>query len=567
MKTRKISISAQLFLFILGAAIIVALIVGGVSYLTMRSYLRQKTMDNVMEIAEIAAGNVDGEIFQKAVEGDEEALLAVKDALDFFLIGDSVAYIYTMMPKDADYFQFVVDTDPEDPGEYAEDYEAQAEMFEAMEGRPSVTKEAFADEWGVFYSGFAPIMLNGKVLGFVAVDYEASGIQTSLNRLIRNILSAVTIGILFAVLVAFGVAVRIRRNFVKVNAKISEVVSSDGDLTKKLVITSGDELEVIGENLNQLLSKTGNTIREVKSGTGSIETKMDSINAHISDSASRITGINDMMQSMVASSEEIAASAGTVGEQVGMMYQATRNVVDIVTGNTTHLREIHVSSEELNNVAQASSARIEENMEEMSRNLQVEKEKADTVFRIRELSDTILSISRQTNILSLNASIEAARVGEAGSGFAIVAQQIGELADKTNEAAKEILDISNHVVEAVEGLDSLTERMLEVMRNEISADYKKMGDVSRSFTNKSEEIRSSMEHLQEITEQYEQSVASISDAVQSVGTASGENSAEIAQVSALLAAMDTDIENIRQSTEETCQAVSAMNQGLSGYRV
>lgn len=67
MKTRKTSISTQLFLFILGASLVVALIVGGVSYFTMGRFLRQKTMGNVMEIAVIAAENVDGETF---FEGD-----------------------------------------------------------------------------------------------------------------------------------------------------------------------------------------------------------------------------------------------------------------------------------------------------------------------------------------------------------------------------------------------------------------------------------------------------------------------------------------------------------------
>lgn len=168
MKTKKLSIAAQLFLFILGASIIVAVIVGSVAYVHMGNFLQKKCKDDVMEIAVIAAENVDGEIFAKAIEGDETALLMVKDSLSFFLVGDSVTYVYTLMPKDADWFQFVVDTDPEDPGEYAE-------------------------------------------------DYEASSIQTSLNGLIRNLLLTVGAAVLFAVVAALLVAIRMRRNFIKVN--------------------------------------------------------------------------------------------------------------------------------------------------------------------------------------------------------------------------------------------------------------------------------------------------------------------------------------------------------------
>ncbi len=567
MKTRKTSISTQLFLFILGASLIVALIVGGVSYSTMGRFLRQKTMDNVMEIAVIAAENVDEEIFLKAMEGEEDALSAVKDSLSFFLSGDSVTYVYTLMPKDESNFQFVVDTDPDDPGEYAEDYEAQIAMFEAMEGKASVTKEAFTDEWGTFYSGYAPIMQNGKTLGIVAVDYEASSIRTSLNRLIRNILFSVAIGILFAVIAAAAVSVRMKSNFRKVNDKILEVASDDGDLAKVLKINSGDELEVIGNSLNRLLQKTANTVRQIKGGTDSIEFKMKDINTHVSGSVSRITDINDTIQTMVASSEEIAASAGTVGEQVDFVYQDIQSIVDIVTQNTNHLKEIYVSSRELNETAKSSARRIGENVQSMSVGMQVEKERADAVLRIKELSDTILSISSQTNLLALNASIEAARAGEAGRGFEVVAQEIETLARNTSDAANEIQTMSSGVVEAVEGLNRLAEQMLSFLRNEISGDYESFSNVSHRFMGQSDDIRTSMEQLQQITKQYEESLKSINDVMQSVSAASEETSTEIVRVSELLSSMDADMKNIGDSTEETFQNISGMNRELSGYRI
>lgn len=566
MKTRKISISAQLFLFILGAAIIVSLIVGGVSYTTMGSFLRQKSMQDVMEIAVIAAENVDGEVFAKAMEGDDGALLTVKDSLSFFLSGDSVTYVYTLMPKNGENFQFVVDTDPEDPGEYAEDYEAQEAMFEAMEGKASVTKEPFTDEWGTFYSGYAPVVYNGEVLGIVAVDYEASSIQTSLNSLIRNIIIATAGGLFAAVIASMLAASKMRRNFIKVNNKLTEVISSDGDLTKVLDISSGDELEVIGNSLNQLLQKTGNTVKEVKNGTGSIEDKMQNINAHVSASASRITSISDTMQSMVASSEEIAASVGIAGEQVELVYKDIQNIADIVTENTAYLRDISVSSGQLNDTAKHSASMVGENVEIMSRSLQTEKQKANAVLQIKELSDTILAISEQTNLLALNASIEAARAGEAGRGFAVVAEEIGGLAGSTNDAANEIQRMSKVVVEAIQGLDSLAEDMLLLLQEKIIADYENFGGISQNFTDKSDNIKTSMEQLQKITEQYVQSLENIKDAMASVSAASEENSSVIIRTSELLSSIDTDMQDIDAVTAETFSTISVMNRDLENYR-
>lgn len=567
MKTRKTSIAAQIFLFMLGSAIVVSLIVGIVSYVTMGGFLQQDSKNNVLDIARMAAENVDGETFSRAIAGDEDAFEEIDNSLNFFLTGDSVAYIYTLMPKDQNYFQFVVDTDPDDPGEYAEDYEAQDAMFEAMEGTASVTQEPFTDEWGTFYSAFAPIFYDGKVLGIVAVDYEASSIQTSLNRLVVNILIAVVADILFAVCLALVTSIRLKRNFAKVNDKILDVASSDGDLTKVLDINSGDELEVIGGNLNQLLQKTANTVREIKNGTANIESKMESINEHVTGSVSRITNISDTVQSMVASSEEISASLGTAGGQADFVYNDIQNIVEIVTQNTDNLRDINVSSIELSDTAQSSYAHIHENAESLSQNLQKEKEKAQAVLQIKELSDTILKISEQTNLLALNASIEAARAGEAGRGFAVVASEIGTLAGSTNEAANEIQQMSNDVVDAIHGLDGLADQMLLLLRQEVSSDYEKFGNVSQGFKDKSNDIRESMEQLQQKIEQYAKSLERIKDAIISVGAASEENSTEIIHVSELLFAMDTDMQEIGATTQETFSAISVMNEDLNNYNV
>ena len=567
MKTRKISIAAQLFLFIFGAAIIAAFIVGGVSYSAMGNYLRQKTMDHVVEIAVIAAENVDAELFEKAMEGDETALAFVKDSLSFFLSGESVTYVYTLMPKEGGNVAFVVDTDPEDPGEYGEDYEAQEAMFEALKGSPSVTKEPFTDEWGTFYSGYAPVICQGKVLGIVAVDYEASSIKKSLDSLIRNMFLSVAVGTVFAALAAFAAAVRMRRNFNKVNDKILDVAQAGGDLTKVLDISSGDELEVIGDSLNLLLQKTGNMVREIKHGTGNIDRKMENINTHVSGSVSRITSISDTIQSMVASAQEIAASVGLVGSQVDFVYENIQNIVEIVSQNAIHLREIHVSSQELSGRAKSSSAEIGKNLESMSLHLKKEKEKAEAVLKIKELSDTILNISGQTNLLALNASIEAARAGAAGKGFAVVAQEIGALAVNTNEAANEIQTMSKDVVEAIWGLDKLAEQMLSLLEESISSDYETFGSASQKFTDRSQEITDSMEKLQEYTEKYADSMEKIKDAMASVGAASEEGSKEMIQVSELLSSIDVDMKNIEHLTGETFSDISVMNRDLGSYQV
>lgn len=127
--------------------------------------------------------------------------------------------------------------------------------------------------------------------------------------------------------------------------------------------------------------------------------------------------------------------------------------------------------------------------------------------------------------------------------------------------------MSKDVVGAIQGLYKLADRILSLLREEISLDYKKFGGASKDYADMSEDIRHSMERLQQITERYAKSLENIKDAILSISAASEENSAEIVNVSELLRAMGTDMKNIEASTGETVSAIFSMNRDLSSYRI
>lgn len=111
---------------------------------------------------------------------------------------------------------------------------------------------------------------------------------------------------------------------------------------------------------------------------------MGDISAHVTDSAARVSGINDAIHTMAASSEQIAASVGTVGDQVDFVYQDMQNIVEIAADNTISLQEINDVSAKLHDTAQASFDGIGKKVGQMSQSLQEEKRKAEAVLRIKE---------------------------------------------------------------------------------------------------------------------------------------------------------------------------------------
>ena len=138
---------------------------------------------------------------------------------------------------------------------------------------------------------------------------------------------------------------------------------------------------------------------------------------------------------------------------------------------------------------------------------------------------------------------------------------------RSNEAANEIQKMSKEVVEAIQGLGALADRMLQFLEKDISGDYQKFGGLSQGFAEKSDEIRASMEQLLKSMEEYAGVLQKIRMAMESVGGASEENNAEIIQLSELISAIDEEMKSIETTTADTFSAISVMNSELSGYRV
>lgn len=569
MKTRKISITRQFFIFIFCTALVFGLIMSAISFISMKNFMTTQCKKDALNMATVAAGNVDPMVFQKALEEgpESEAYEELLSSLRFFLNGENVTYVYTLIPCDDEYVMFLADTDPEDPADYLEKYNAEDEMLLALSGTPTTTREPYADEWGSYYSGYYPVYLDETVIGLVVVDYDSTYINSSFGPFALNMCLGFVAGLVLSLIFAIILSAKMNQNFKKVNAIIEDVASKDGDLTKTLEIKSGDELEVIGNNLNKLLGKTSATVREVKENAGSIEEKMNLIRSSVSDSTDNINHVNEIMSNMIASSEEITASIETTQSEVHAMYKKSQEISDIAERNAGLIANISNACDELSGNIRQSSGEMKSRMAVISQQIGSEKEKANAVMKIQELSKNILNISNQTNLLALNASIEAARAGEAGRGFAVVAQEIGSLAYNTTEAANNIQVVSGEVLQAIRGLSELADRMNAFISGDIASDYASFDASAENFTENTELMKKYMEELRHIISEYSLSMERMKDAIDAINASSEDNNKEMVNISVALADMNSAMENIETSTDETFSSVETMNQSLGKYRV
>ena len=124
---------------------------------------------------------------------------------------------------------------------------------------------------------------------------------------------------------------------------------------------------------------------------------------------------------------------------------------------------------------------------------QIEKSKA--VKEIELLTSTILDITNQTKLLSLNASIEAARAGDAGRGFAVVAEEIGKLAKDSTEAANKIQNVSKTVISSVDSLTEETEKMEKFLTKEALKGYEKLIESSETYQKNMNDLYETMSYF------------------------------------------------------------------------
>lgn len=251
-----------------------------------------------------------------------------------------------------------------------------------------------------------------------------------------------------------------------INGKILDM--SAGKLSTGAVeVHTGDELQTLAEAVNSMSDYTGVIIRDIKDTAAKIAAEdltAETTAEYIGDYApikealdGIITGTSSVIRQIEASSAAVADGSATMSSNSTMLSQAATE--QAATVEELNASVVEISSNITANADSAAKAKVladdcraivDEGSSKMSDMLRAMEEINETSSKIANIIKAIQDISFQTNILSLNASIEAARAGEAGKGFAVVAGEVGQLAGKTAEAAKNTTELIKTALSAVE---------------------------------------------------------------------------------------------------------------------
>lgn len=225
--------------------------------------------------------------------------------------------------------------------------------------------------------------------------------------------------------------------------------------------------------------------------------------------------------------------------------------------------EINVRAERLKERAWESRTQADTVYGLSEEKLRTAIEQSGSISQISALTGAILEIAAQTNLLSLNASIEAARVGKAGRGFAVVAEEIRKLADNSRETVTEIQGVTGAVVQAVSNLVEAAESMLGFMDSQVKTDYDAMQETGERYSEDARYIEELVTDFSATSEELLASIQSMLTAISETGSATNEGAegagaiaAGAEQIIGRSGSIVAEMEEIKLSSAQLLSAVS-----------
>lgn len=570
MKTRRLSIAFKILLATSLLLICFFLLLGISFYKNMKKNMVNMGIEQAETAAKVAAGSIDDAVadIRSGDEGTEE-YQEMLHTLREMKKTCNVAFLYTLY-TDGKTVYYGIDTDESELrseiGEvFEEPYE---ELRPVFEGRLYVQDYIDTTEDGDLITAYAPILdADNRVVAILGSDYDASGIVERLSEMRFKIIEVGGIGIIASLIILFLIIRTITRSLKTVSSKIYELVHNEGDLTRTLSIKTGDEMELMADNVNELLKYIREIMRNISANSVKLNETAKIVSGNVSDASRNIVDVSATMQEMSAAMEESTAALNQLGESMNDVYTRINLVSEKAEKGNEYTSEIESKAQKIYNNAGEEQSNAHALVMKMSDSVNEKIEKSKAVDEINLLTENIINITEQTNLLALNASIEAARAGEAGRGFAVVAGEIGQLAKNSADNAARIQEVSAEVISAVEGLAMEAGRLISFMDETAMEGYRKLLSTSQGYREDAVRIHEMMQEFTSDSEHLEKLINGIKDAMQSVSAAVEENAKGIVSVSEAASSLTESIGDIEGRAETNRQVGEQLENEVDKFKL
>lgn len=551
-RTRRLTIRAKILIPSIIIVVLVCGLMGYNSYTRFEKSMVRMGVEEADMAATIVADSLDAKLVYKVTVGSEgtQVYQNLQGDLRKKQKACGIAFLYTLY-TDGKKVYYGVDSD-EDAAKVGDEFaDSYAELESVFGGKEYIQDYIDHTEDGDLITVYKPIEDNaGKVVAILGCDYDASSIAAELQKAVVQTLQIGGICLILAILILTIIVSRITKGLMQVNAKIYDLVHNEGDLTQKLDVRSGDELELIAGNVNELLAYIRKIMIGISSGSMRLMSSSRKMVDHLSSADESITDVSATMQEMSAAMEETTSSLNQITEAIDEIYSSVERIAGNADAGKVSSQEMESRASGANDAAAEGEKKANIETEKMAASLNEKIAKSKSVEQIEILTSNIIEITEQTNLLALNASIEAARAGEAGRGFAVVADEIGKLAGNSADAAAKIRQVSAEVIQAVDELAEGSQQMIEFVRNSTEEGFGGLVATSENYATDANAMRAMMEQFAQTAEELRSTMDGIRESISAVNIAVEESAKGIAGVSESSVQLTGNVNDIQSEASD-----------------
>ena len=349
--------------------------------------------------------------------------------------------------------------------------------------------------------------------------------RTILRFLVGGVaMIAVLMGFLY-----FALARAVTRPIRRTAAMLKDIAEGEGDLTRRLEVTSQDEVGEMARYFNGFVEKLQGIIARITDNVTTVASSATELSATATQLAGGAETTTNQSAQVASAAEQMSASMTTMSASTEQMSQSVTAVSAAIEQSTASIGEMAKSAERTAEAA-ANAIRLVD-----AGNAQI-SELGNAAKQIGKVIEVIQDIAEQTNLLALNATIEAARAGDAGKGFAVVATEVKELAKQTAGATEDIR-------QRIEGIQNSTGLTVESMGG--------ISDVIRQVNDLSRIIASAVEEQSITTREIARSVAQSSTAAQTVAKGVAESASASQEIARIIVGVDQAARQTAQGASQT----------------
>lgn len=551
-RTRRLTIRAKILIPSIIIVVLVCGLMGYNSYTRFEKSMVRMGVEEADMAATIVADSLDANLVYKVTVGSEgtQVYQNLQGDLRKKQKACGIAFLYTLY-TDGKKVYYGVDSD-EDAAKVGDEFaDSYAELEPVFGGKEYIQDYIDHTEDGDLITVYKPIENNaGKVVAILGCDYDASSIAAELQKAVVQTLQIGGICLILAILILTIIVSRITKGLMQVNAKIYDLVHNEGDLTQKLDVRSGDELELIAGNVNELLAYIRKIMIGISSGSMRLMSSSRKMVDHLSSADESITDVSATMQEMSAAMEETTSSLNQITEAIDEIYSSVERIAGNADAGKVSSQEMESRASGANDAAAEGEKKASIETEKMAASLNEKIAKSKSVEQIEILTSNIIEITEQTNLLALNASIEAARAGEAGRGFAVVADEIGKLAGNSADAAAKIRQVSAEVIQAVDELAEGSQQMIEFVRNSTEEGFGGLVATSENYATDANMMRAMMEQFAQTAEELRSTMDGIRESISAVNIAVEESAKGIVGVSESSVQLTGNVNDIQSEASD-----------------